>query len=195
MRRGLLLGGVALLSVAFAVWGFAGSSFSTGAAVAGALGAALLGLAVFFRVRRGATGWGVTAVVGTQFLYLALWIAGGLLWAGPPRELPRFASPVQPRLGELQGQWTHEGGESYVLRGSRLCPERTSGKGGELRRIGSPEFPPDPCLTLVQEPDGRLTIYADDMGFDLVAYRSFGREVLTTEWFDHLTFSRPIPPD
>lgn len=194
MRRGLLLGGVALLSVGFVVWGFAGSSFSTGAAVVGALGAVLLGLAVSARVRRESPGRGVAVLVGTQLLYLALWTLGGVLWAGPPRELPHFASPVQLSVGELQGNWTHEGGEPYILRGSRLCPEGTPASDQEWGGRSLSEGFPSPCLTLVREPDGRLTIYADDMGFDLSAYRSFGREVLTAEWFDHITFSRPIPP-
>lgn len=193
MRRGLLLGGVALLSVAFAVWGFAGSSFSTGTAAVGALGAALLGLAVFFRVRQGATGRGVAAAVGTQVLYLALWTLGGLLWAGPPRELPRFASPLQLSLEELQGRWTREDGRAYEVRGERFCPEDLPAEGETLRKVSSPEFSPDPCLTLVQEPDGRLGIFADDMGFVLSAYRRWGQEVLTARGVDGLTFSRPTP--
>ncbi|WP_158679850.1 hypothetical protein [Deinococcus sp. NW-56] len=184
MRRGLLLGGVALLSVAFAVWGFAGSSFSTGAAVAGALGAALLGLAVFFRVRRGATGWGVTAVVGTQFLYLALWTLGGLLLAGPPRELPRFASLSGLALEDVQGRWTREDGRAYELRGTFLCPVRQPGRPYAVAPTG-------PCLRLMPEHRG-FSLLLDDVTLPLRTSRRWGREEMDAGMFG-LTFSRSIP--
>ncbi|MDL2344928.1 hypothetical protein QOL99_12310 [Deinococcus sp. MIMF12] len=178
MRRGLLLGGVALLSVGFVVWGFAGSSFSTGAAVVGALGAALLGLAVSFRVRRGSPGRGVAAFVGTQALYLALWIAGGLLWAGPPRELPHFASPIRLSLRELQGRWTRENGQMYEVRGNGLCP--------------AAEAEPSACSHLEEDERGRVSWLMDDLWLPTGAYRRWGRESLILEPWSW-TFSRPVP--
>ncbi|MPY65331.1 hypothetical protein F8S09_01295 [Deinococcus sp. SDU3-2] len=140
MRRGPLLGGVALLSVGFVVWGFMGSSFPTGTTVLVALGAVSLGLAVFARVRRGPPGRGVAAIVGTQFLYLGLWIAGGL---------PLFASPAGLSLRELQGQWTRKNGQMYEVRGSWLCP--------------AAEAEPSACSRLEENGRGRVSWLMDDM--------------------------------
>lgn len=160
--RPLLLA-VLVLSVGFVIWGFAESSFSTGTAVTGALGAVLLGLAV--------------------------WIAERLLWVGPPRELPHFASPVQLSLRELQGRWTREDGKMYEVRGLRLCPEDAAQEKEELRRAG---LPSDPCSELMQDEGGRLIFLVDDQGVPARTDRRWGREVLAAKW-SGLTFSRPVP--
>ncbi|MBB5233263.1 hypothetical protein [Deinococcus budaensis] len=121
--------------------------------------------------------------MGSQGLYLALWIAGGLLWAGPPRELPRFASPVRLGVDELQGRWTHKNGQVYEVREEWFCP------------VGERAFPEHPspfdCSTL-DDSDGRLTFFVDDQRVPARTYRRWGRDVLVAEW-DGLTFSRPVP--
>lgn len=180
-----MLGGVALLSVAFSVWGFAGSSFSTGAAILGALGAALLGLTVFARVRRGTARRGVPMIVGTQVLHLALWTLGGLLWAGPGHELPRLASLHGLNLEDIQGRWTREDGRVYELRGTFLC---------WIRQPGQPyaAAPTDPCLRLLPEHRG-FSLLLDDVALPLRTSRRWGHEVMDAGLFG-LTFSRPIPP-
>ncbi|MCP2013882.1 hypothetical protein L1280_001010 [Deinococcus sp. HSC-46F16] len=185
MRRGVWLGGVALLSVGFVVWGFAGSSFSTGLAVAGALGAALLGLAVFARVRSGPPGRGVAAIVGTQFLSLVLWTLGGLLWAGPPRELPHFASLSGFNLEDVQGRWAREDGQVYELRGTSLCPIRQPDRPYAVA-------PADPCLRLLPEHRG-FSLLLDDVALPLRTSRRWGREVMDAGMFG-LKFSRPTDP-
>ncbi len=178
---------VLFLSVGLGFWSFAGSSFGTGVAVTGALGAGLLGLAVFGRARRGPLWRGMAALVGAQFVYLALWIAGGLLWAGPPRSLPHFAAPLRLQWQELQGRWTGEKGEVYEVRGTSLCPLRPV----ELRSLPSEHPSPDPCLRLMSE-GGRLALLVDDLALSLRAYRLWGREYLDAGLFD-LRFSRPVP--
>lgn len=172
-----------VLSMGFSVWAFAGSSFETGVAVAGAFGAGLLGLAVFGRVRRRPLWQGIAALVGAQLVYLALWIVGGLLWAGPPRELPHFASPVQLSLEDLRGRWTSEDGRVYEVRGEWFCPV------DEWSPAGQPS--PLTCSSLA-ESQGHLTFFVDDQGVPARTYRRWDREVLAVEW-SSLTFSRPIP--
>lgn len=173
----LLLSLVLALSVGFSVWAFAGSSLGTVGAGVGALGAALVGLTVFGRVRRGTLGKGVVSLVGAQFVYLALWIAGGVLWSGPPRSLPHFASPLRLTLAELQGRWTREDGRVYEVRGAQLCPT------AEPREAA--------CSPLDEDGRGRLSLRADDVWLPVQTYRRWGREILTVDPFGW-TFTRSV---